>query len=323
MNLIKMSFFGAVFIAAVTVIRTAAGGRLPKRTFPVLWELVLARLLLPFSIPFRFSLYSFLPALSTTETGNTPPVMFPIMPQEQQQTMPLPLSADTVQTVSVWRVVWWIGAILLALFFTLSYMRCLQKFRIAYPVRSPYVQNWLKAHPLKRRLSIRQSDSVSAPLTYGIFRPVILLPIRTDWQNQTQLQYVLLHEYVHVRRFDAAKKLIMIAALCVHWFNPTVWIMYFLFNRDLELSCDERVIRTIGETSKSAYALMLIEMEAKKSDLHYHHSYRSCHPRIGGRVRHLRRRVRQGCGDCLYRESRGRGRLRRCPADRRDNIFRL
>ena len=62
-------------------------------------------------------------------------------------------------------------------------------------------------------------------------------------------------------------KLIATYALCIHWFNPFVWVMYILFNRDIELACDESVIRQFGDKSKSAYSLMLISMEAKKSGL--------------------------------------------------------
>lgn len=104
-------------------------------------------------------------------------------------------------------------------------------------------------------------------MTYGIFRPVILMSQKTDWENKQQLQYILLHEYVHICRYDLVTKLISALALCVHWFNPLVWAMYILFNRDIELACDECVIRKFGEGSKSEYALTLISMEEKKSGL--------------------------------------------------------
>ena len=120
---------------------------------------------------------------------------------------------------------------------------------------------------MKRPILVRQSDRISAPLTYGIFRPVILMPKKMDWKNEKQLQYVLSHEYVHIYRYDTVTKLIVTLALCIHWFNPFVWMMYIFFNRDIELACDESVVRQFGEKSKSAYSLMLINMEATKSGL--------------------------------------------------------
>ena len=81
------------------------------------------------------------------------------------------------------------------------------------------------------------------------------------------LRFVLTHEFIHIRRFDAAAKLLLTAALCIHWFNPLVWVLYVLANRDMELACDEEVVRQAGQQEKAAYALTLIHMEEKKSRL--------------------------------------------------------
>lgn len=166
-----------------------------------------------------------------------------------------------------WLIIYLAGLLFCAGFLTLSYLKCLSKFRMSLSVREGYGAAWLKEHPLKRTVSIRQSDMVTAPLTYGLFHPVILMPGSVDWNDKEELQYILMHEYVHIRRFDAVTKLAAAVALCLHWFNPLVFIMYILFNRDIELSCDERVVRTFGEESKANYANTLIHMEEKKSGL--------------------------------------------------------
>ena len=270
MNLLQMSFSGAVFITAVVLIRGAAIHKLPKKTFLVLWELVMFRLLIPFSIPSVFSVYTLANhSISSTTwpeagTGYDNPAMQGLFVTAQGAERP---PADVSPSVSVWFMVWCAGILLTALFFVISYLRCLMEFRTALPVRSHYVEKWLGERPLKRRISVRQSDRISAPLTYGIFRPVILLPKKMDWKKEKQLQYVLSHEYVHICRYDTVTKLVAALALCIHWFNPFVWVMYLLFNRDIELACDESVIRQLGEKSKSAYSLMLIDMEAAKSGL--------------------------------------------------------
>ncbi len=270
MNLLQMSFSGAVFITAVVMIRAAAINKLPKKTFLVLWELVMLRLLIPFSIPSMFSIYTLVThsisstTLPETEAGFN----FPAIQGQFVTTRGMEQPAvDIASSVFVWCIVWCAGMILSALFFAVSYLRCLIEFRTALPVRNHDIEKWLVEHPLKRPISVRQSDRISAPLTYGIFRPVILMPKKMDWKNETQLQYVLSHEYVHIYRYDTVTKLIATLALCIHWFNPFVWVMYVLFNRDIELACDESVIRQFGEKSKSAYSLMLINMEATKSGL--------------------------------------------------------
>jgi hypothetical protein len=79
------------------------------------------------------------------------------------------------------------------------------------------------------------------------------------------LNYVLTHEYYHIKRFDSLWKLLFVFALCVHWFNPMAWVMFVLVNRDLELTCDEMVIRRFGTEIKTAYAYSLIGMAEQRS----------------------------------------------------------
>ena len=270
MNILQMSFSGAAFITAVVLIRAVAINKLPKNTFLVLWELVMLRLLIPFSIPSMFSVYTLVThsiastTLPEVETDYSIPAMQGLLVTTQGAEQP---PADISSSVSMWFIVWCAGIILIALFFVISYLRCLIEFRTALPVRNHYVEKWLEKCPLKRPILVRQSDRIFAPLTYGIFRPVILMPKKMDWKNEKQLQYILSHEYVHICRYDTVTKLIATLALCIHWFNPFVWVMYILLNRDIELACDESVIRQFGEKSKSAYSLMLINMEATKSGL--------------------------------------------------------
>lgn len=165
----------------------------------------------------------------------------------------------------VWSIIWAAGFVFFTAYFTWIYLRCYREFQMSLPVNNGMLGNWYSTHPLKRKLSVRQSDQIDSPLSYGIWRPVILLPKSTKWEDGFQLRYVLEHEFVHIQHFDAAVKLLMVAALCIHWFNPMVWLMYIFFNRDLELYCDETVIRRFGEEEKSAYAMTLIEMEEEKS----------------------------------------------------------
>ena len=270
MSLLQMSFAGAVMIVAVIVIRALAINLLPKKTFLALWGIAAMRLLLPFSVPSALSVYSLVG--NHTPAGAGPvkaPQAIVLLPDELMgQIAAIPGDgSNTVAPVSVWTIVWAAGALVCALVFAIAYWKCRQEFQTSLPVDNGFLQGWLNTHRLKRPISIRQSSRFSAPLTYGIFRPVILMPTSTDWENTKALQYVLAHEYVHIRRFDSITKLVLIVVLCVHWFNPLVWAMYILANRDIELSCDEAVIRLFGEDTKAAYARTLIGMEETRSGL--------------------------------------------------------
>ena len=265
MSLLQMSFAGGILILAVIVIRALAINMLSKKTFNALWGISVVRLMIPFSIQSVFSVYSL---MGSHAPGNGLQTIRVLPIGASGQAIPLTSSVlNAANAVSTWTVVWAAGVLVCAVFFSLAYWKCRKEFQTSIPVGNYFTENWLSVHQQGRRISIRQSGRFSAPLTYGVLHPVILMPTSTKWENTDSLEYVLAHEYVHIRRFDSIRKLVLIVVLCVHWFNPLVWVMYILANRDIELSCDEAVVRFFGENTKAAYARALISMEETRSGL--------------------------------------------------------
>ena len=260
---------------AVIVLRAMALNHLPKTTFLVLWAVAVLRLLVPFSIPSPVSIYTLTDSPPLQPAGGTAalPSISPNLPAVS--TVPsIPDAApnaasSTVPTggasVQIWPWVWLAGAAACGAFFLLSYLRCRREFRTALPIEDANLHAWLAGRCLRRTVALCQSDRIHAPLTYGLFRPVILLP--KTWKAEPQLAYVLEHELAHIRYLDALWKPLLALAACVHWFNPLVWCMFVLANRDMELRCDEAVVRQLGLDSRSGYALTLISLEEKKSGL--------------------------------------------------------
>ncbi|MDE6677667.1 MAG: M56 family metallopeptidase [Ruminococcus sp.] len=273
MSLLQMSFTGAVLIMVIVVIRAVTIHRLPKKTFSVLWLLVIFRLLLPISVPSPLSIYSLVngnnqEVSDTTVVHENKQTIFPVVTEKIHNnyvvsSVPQELPAES--SVSVWTVIWFIGMLLFAVLFSISYIRCKREFRTAITVKNTFISEWLDTHNLKRKIEIRQFSGISTPMTYGLFRPVILLPENMDLNDRQNLQYILYHEFVHIRHYDVILKILATTALCVHWFNPFVWVMYILFNRDTELACDECVIKHFGREKRSVYAGMLISMEERKN----------------------------------------------------------
>lgn len=290
LSLPEMSLYGAVLIAAVLLLRAVFLNRLPKRTFSSLWGLAILRLLLPFSVASAVSLYALLPApeslpaaptpepapiVTTAEPAKpavtVPPAQFstPIMiPENVSPTVTEPITAAEpnadVSPETVLPLIWCSGAALLLLVFAAVYLRGRREFQMSLPIRNDFIEAWQKNCPLRRKVTVRRSDRISAPLTYGVLRPVILLPDPIGTDEKT-LGHILTHELVHIRRFDAVKKPLCALAVCLHWFNPLVWIMFFYFTRDLELACDEGAVLRLGIGDRSDYARTLIGMEARKS----------------------------------------------------------
>jgi beta-lactamase regulating signal transducer with metallopeptidase domain len=261
-----MSISSALLILAIVVIRSLTIHKLPKRTFLALWSMVLVRLLIPFSISLNFNVYMAVDRIEELFKGAADTQITKSLINALPDTYAIGASASPAQpdsTSPIW-FVWVVGIVACVLFFLVIHLRCLREYKAALPVENDYINEWLQQHKIWRPIRIKQSDRINAPMTYGIWKPVILFPKTTDWQDETALRYILTHELTHIKRFDILSKWLLAAALCVHWANPLVWAMYVLANRDIELSCDEKVVRTFGETTKSAYALALIGLEENR-----------------------------------------------------------
>lgn len=168
-------------------------------------------------------------------------------------------------------IVWAVGAAGCGAFFAASYAWQRRRFGDALPVDDPagrrLADGLVAGCGLRRRVRVRQSDRVATPLTYGTVRPVVLMPADFAWRDADAARYVLVHELTHIRRFDGILKLVLAIAACIHWFNPFAWAMYALANRDIELSCDEAVVRSCGISSRGAYARTLLAMGEREGGL--------------------------------------------------------
>lgn len=286
-EMFMMSVYAIPLIISVALIRALSINRLPKITLLVLWGVVLCRLLLPITLSSPWSVYSLagrftvresaaltsmassdidLPAaLPHAVSASDTSVQYAAQPTITQYAPNEPLAPLSSAATPALILLWMAGSLSCAVFFISTHLRFRRRYGAALPVESLSVERWLSEHSMRRTVKVRQSDQINAPLTYGLLRPVILLPKNTDWQNTRQLLYILAHEWMHVRRFDVLWKWMLAAAVCLHWFNPLVWVMYVLANRDIEMSCDEAVVRTFGDTAKKAYAMALINLEERRS----------------------------------------------------------
>ena len=284
MNLLELTIQGGVLILAVLALRGLLRYRLPGWTFRILWGVALVRLLIPLALPFQWSVYTGLERLADVgETAQTVPSVqtpaeipvpsqggsisdVPVLPMEPGQ-IPVPEAAPAAVEIPWLTILYLAGAAALALLFLVSYRRGVRVFRTALPLTHPMINQWRRQIHALRGVPIRRCDRIRSPLTYGLIRPVILLPKGLDCDDAQELGYVLLHEGAHIKHRDAWWKLLFAAALCVHWFNPLVWAMYVCAGRDLERCCDESVVRTCGLEARSEYALTLLKWEERRSGL--------------------------------------------------------
>jgi len=277
-KVLHTSLSAGVLIMIIIAIRALANDKLPKKTFLILWDIVICRLLVPFSISLRLSAYG-----DSTNVPVTLPKenIIPIVPNTSIQyhaavTVPVdvikassrsPVVYPLLSNGLVFVLIWCTVAIMMACFFLLTHLRYLREYRTALPINVYVFQQYLSKYPIRRTVQIKRLDTILDPLTYGIWRPVILLPKAMSTMDERRMKYVLAHELVHIKRFDTLRKWLLAGALCIHWFNPLVWAMYVLANRDIELACDEAVVQAFGQSARSSYALALMDMEQAKSGL--------------------------------------------------------
>ncbi|MCD8129480.1 MAG: M56 family metallopeptidase [Oscillospiraceae bacterium] len=257
-RLLQMSIQAGALILATTLLRILCLNRLPKAVFPALWAAAVARLLLPFSVSARWSIYGLVHSNGATGTSVSSATGGAAVSVTVQQTTPVgPALYMSAISVAVQIYLGIAAALLLA--FALLYVRSFCRFRTAVPVSSDCaVDAWKASHRLLRSLCILRSPATETPLAMGILRPKIILPAALDVKPR-QLDYILTHEYCHLRRFDPLLKALALCAAALHWFNPFVWLMLVLLNRDIELACDASVLRRTGGARRD-YALSLLEM---------------------------------------------------------------
>lgn len=258
MGLFQRSMAAAVFIVCTLVLRRLAFNKLPGRTFAVLWKMAVLRLLLPFS--FRVGNWFIQKQAS--------PVMLSVRKEAEKTAM----EAEAIGLVQFFLrnigLIWFLGVALLALFFTVGYIRAYFQLREAIPCKDFGGSDEVVGKyggGLTKGVNVCILDRVAAPITYGIFCPRIILPKAMDFTDKDMLGYVLKHEMIHIKRRDNLWKFLLIAAFCLHWFNPFVLIMYFLMNRDMEIACDEGVISSMGKKDRQKYAMALVTLAEKRA----------------------------------------------------------
>jgi len=275
-----MNIAAGLLIITIVLIRAVALNRLPKTAFLVLWAVALFRLLVPVEVPapVRVSFARFggvadfvSPAVTAAQVGRggyMPQVrVFPSIAWVETPYLPI---AEGVYRQALGipfvTIAWVIGMAVFFIFFAALYIT--NHRRLCFATRiigNGFIDNWLTQHRHIRPIAVMQSDRITTPLAVGIIKPRIILPKCLNLNDKRLLSHILTHEYYHIRRLDALWKVLLVCAVCVHWFNPLAWVMFIMASRDLELTCDEMVIHRLGTETKKDYAYSLINMAEQRS----------------------------------------------------------
>ena len=249
LKLLNLSISASWLVLAVLVLRLISK-RSPKWVNVLLWGIVALRLVLPFSIESALSLIpsaetvspaavQFAPA--PTITSGVSVIDNAVNPSLSEHFAAVPTAS--VNPLYVWTEiagwVWLIGLGAMLLYALVSYLRLRRRVSVSLPIQD----------------HIYLCDAISSPFILGVVKPRIYLPSGLD---EVQRQNVLAHEQAHLARRDHWWKPLGFALLAVYWFNPVLWLAYTLLCRDIELACDERVIRTMDESAVKTYSTVLL-----------------------------------------------------------------
>lgn len=254
--IVNTSISASWLILAIIVIRLVFK-KMPKAVNCVLWGLVAIRLICPFSIESPLSLIpsaEVIPeeVLYMEGVQQHDPVEFNGIEVPEIQEAVGEVAGTTVSQVQTFDVygtfVWIAGMAAMLLYALISYLRL--RYRVIVSINE--------------RDNIWLCDQIDSPFILGMFRPRIYMP---SGMAEEQAAYVIAHEQAHLHRHDHWWKPLGFLLLSVYWFNPLIWLAYILFSRDIELACDEKVIRSMGTVDKQAYseALLVCSVNRKVS----------------------------------------------------------
>jgi beta-lactamase regulating signal transducer with metallopeptidase domain len=241
MTVLNMSITAAFVIVVLCVARLVLQKiRAPKWISYMLWAVAGFRLAVPFTFESMFSLLPFKsePIPRDIAAQAIPRIDSEIILVDNAVSGSLPAAAPyySANPLQFWLTagsyLWLAGIAVMLLYAVVSYLRL-----------------------------IRRKDSVTTPFVYGFLRPKIHIPLGLIGE---ELRYVTLHEQTHIKRKDYLIKLCAFALLCIHWFNPLAWVAFVLMCADMEMSCDERVLRELGTGAKADYSQALLSLSANR-----------------------------------------------------------
>ena len=254
-RLLNMSVTGSIVIAVVLLVRLCLK-RAPKIYSYLLWSVVLFRLLCPVSFSGNVSVLEPVPGSRVDPVGTVSyqPVQWAAQSVVQPRVEAAPANPEWQQTeqppkptspmaVAAW--VWLVGAAGMAGYSLVQYGLLRRRLAEAVCLEG----------------NVYLSDRIFSPFVIGLFCPKIYLPSGTP---EGERPFILSHERHHIRRGDPMWKLLGYLALCLHWFNPFVWLAFCLAGKDMEMSCDEAVIRGLGEAVRADYAQALLRLATHK-----------------------------------------------------------
>lgn len=266
-GLFEINLSASILVIFLIIIRAVLKNKLPKRFFAAVWAVVVLRFIIPFSIPVQIPSLSSDYSIPFVDKLNGTAISAGSFDYDGNFNYYYDFShaeAAKVQDLNGLLIaVSLIITFILILAFTAIHFNARKKYADSLPYENEELIAFINSYNLRRRISLRYSDKISAPITYGVIKPVIVLPKACAKENFEHIECIIAHEMAHIRFFDVLYKWIIMVVTALYWYNPFVWLMFFLSERDIEVACDIEAIEKSGCTGE-IYSGLLIGLEEKR-----------------------------------------------------------
>lgn len=263
---LNMSIISSIIIVLLITIRAVFSKWIPKTFIYYMWSIALFRLLLPLSVPYELSLINILskniikviPVKIEVSNINEFSTLNTI--QAADSYFPIEYKSNRLKIIFEYAgIIWLAGAVLFLIALIILYL--ITKREINNSINEVNVSDL----DIYKNVRLYKSELTASPFVFGILKPKIIIPQNIDYNI---IKYPICHEICHIKRYDNLWKMITLISVCIHWFNPFVWLFLYISIGDMEFSCDEKVLKNMNNNERKNYANALVSFASKQRALY-------------------------------------------------------
>ncbi|MBE6878749.1 MAG: M56 family metallopeptidase [Ruminococcaceae bacterium] len=261
---LNMSISGALAAILLILWRSVSYKFIPAKFYYILWSALIIRLLMPFTFASPISLLNVFKNTNRYSRGGRYVVTMEYLGYGEITDKISP--GSDAYFLGNLALLWLIVAVSMIVLWLVVHLITQHRLRYAVLYKEKFVEQIRRDFSVRESVKVFVSPNVLSPIVIGFFKPRIILP-KSENLEEKDLKYAIAHEMVHAKRYDQIVRFLHFVCLALHWYNPFVWWSFYLFNEDIETSCDQQVLSVYGMEHKRHYACVLVEYAGRKNSL--------------------------------------------------------
>lgn len=281
MHILRLGLFASIIAIVALILRIVTKQRMPKAFFLCLWAMVFIRAIIPFEINAPTSVFNYIQVEEAVPDSvkeqieqfeNYGPNAFAANSAERENSQAITQSAaaspNSFSPILILGCLWVLGTVGMMIWLCFSYIKLYRLFGKMKEINDPFIERLMKKNSMSSSIKVGTLSDISSPVVFGVFKQKIALPQEYTKLSEQELTYILSHEFQHIKRKDNLTNTLTLWVLCLHWFNPLLWLVYKFYHADVEFACDEQVLNKLAEKEKADYARVILKI-AENSQKQY------------------------------------------------------